>query len=86
VRVREYFDEAQSDHTAWITHPRRMLRHKCMVQCIRIAFGLTSLYDNEESMIRQDRQRRGVKKINTSPNLGAQAIAQQLINSYELKN
>ena len=86
VRVREYFDEAQSDHTAWITHPRRMLRHKCMVQCIRIAFGLTSLYDNEESMNRLDRQRRGAKKINTSPNLRAQAIAQQLINSYELKN
>lgn len=50
LRVREYFEEAQSDHMAWITHPRRMLRHKCMVQCARIAFGLSGIYDIDEAL------------------------------------
>jgi hypothetical protein len=49
LRVREYFEEARSDHLAWITHPRRMLRHKCMVQCARIAFGLSGIYEPDEA-------------------------------------
>jgi hypothetical protein len=50
LKVREYFDEARSDHMAWITHPRRMLRHKCMVQCARIAFGLSGIYELDEAL------------------------------------
>jgi hypothetical protein len=50
LKVREYFVEARSDHMAWITHPRRMLRHKCMVQCARLAFGLSGIYDLDEAM------------------------------------
>ena len=49
LKVREYFEEARSDHMAWITHPRGMLRHKCMVQYARIAFGLSGIYGSEEA-------------------------------------
>ena len=50
LKVREYFEESRSEHLAWLTHPRRMLRHKCMVQCARLAFGLSGIYDTDEAL------------------------------------
>lgn len=47
--VREYFCEVRGSSSAWITHPRRMLRHKAMVQCARIAFGLGEIVDTDEA-------------------------------------
>jgi phage recombination protein Bet len=47
--VREYMYEAHTGQGAWLTHPRRMLRHKAMVQCARICFGLSGVYDPDEA-------------------------------------
>lgn len=47
--VREYMYEAHTNQGAWLTHPRRMLRHKAMVQCARACFGLGSVYEPDES-------------------------------------
>jgi len=47
--VREYMAEARSDSPAWLSHPRRMLRHKALVQCARLAFGLAGLHDPDEA-------------------------------------
>ena len=47
--VREYMTEANTGTGAWLTHPRRMLRHKAMVQCARICFGLGGLYEPDEA-------------------------------------
>lgn len=47
--VREYFCEVRGEQGAWLTHPRRMLRHKAMVQCARICFGLVGVYDHDEA-------------------------------------
>lgn len=47
--VREYMYEAHTDQGAWLTHPRRMLRHKAMVQCARVCFGLSGVYDPDEA-------------------------------------
>jgi len=47
--VREYMAEARSDSPAWLSHPRRMLRHKALVQCARVAFGLAGLHDPDEA-------------------------------------
>jgi phage recombination protein Bet len=47
--VREYMHEAHTNQGAWLTHPRRMLRHKAMVQCARICFGLTGIYEPDEA-------------------------------------
>jgi len=47
--VREYMYEAHTSQGAWLTHPRRMLRHKAMVQCARICFGLAGVYDPDEA-------------------------------------
>jgi hypothetical protein len=40
LTVREYFAELKTDHPMWIQMPRRMLRHKTLQQCARLAFGL----------------------------------------------
>ena len=47
--VREYMAEARTESPAWLSHPRRMLRHKALVQCARVAFGLAGLHDPDEA-------------------------------------
>jgi phage recombination protein Bet len=48
--VREYMYEAHTGQGAWLTHPRRMLRHKAMVQCARICFGLSGIFEPDEAI------------------------------------
>lgn len=40
VTVREYLCEVRSEHPSWRQIPRRMLRHKTLQQCARLAFGI----------------------------------------------
>lgn len=47
--IREYMYEAHTGQGAWLTHPRRMLRHKAMVQCARASFGLGGVYEPDEA-------------------------------------
>jgi phage recombination protein Bet len=49
VAVKEYFQEVRGEHMAWLTHPRRMLRHKALTQCARLAFSLSGIYDSDEA-------------------------------------
>jgi hypothetical protein len=49
TKVREHLCEVRGTSSAWITHPRRMLRHKAMVQCARITFGLGDIVDLDEA-------------------------------------
>ena len=39
IMVREYFEEVKGDQVIWQKMPRRMLRHKVMQQCARLAVG-----------------------------------------------
>ena len=52
IVVREYFDEvvrSLSFTTPWDTHPKRMHRHKALIQCSRLAFGFAGIYDQDEA-------------------------------------
>jgi phage recombination protein Bet len=59
ICVKEYIDEVYRDpittrdgkkiDTPWQSHPRRMLRHKAMIQCARLAFGFVGIYDEDEA-------------------------------------
>lgn len=50
VKVTEYMSECKkSGFGPWQTHPMRMLRHKAMIQCARIAFGYGGIYDQDEA-------------------------------------
>lgn len=39
IVVREYFEEVKGDQSIWQKMPRRMLRHRVMQQCARLAMG-----------------------------------------------
>lgn len=41
ITVREYYAELKTDHPMWTQMPRRMLRHKTLQQCARLAFGIS---------------------------------------------
>lgn len=47
--VTEYMAECKRGTGPWGTHPRRMLRHKAMIQCARLAFGYGGIYDQDEA-------------------------------------
>lgn len=50
ISVTEYFSECRRDNAMpWKTHPKRMLRHKAMIQCARLAFGFVGIYDQDEA-------------------------------------
>ncbi|MES1993167.1 MAG: recombinase RecT [Pseudomonadota bacterium] len=49
LTVREYGKECHRDTGPWRSHPRRMLRHKALIQCARIAFGFGGIYDPDEA-------------------------------------
>lgn len=49
VKVTEYMSECRRDTPPWKSHPRRMLRHKAMIQCARLAFGYAGIYDHDEA-------------------------------------
>jgi hypothetical protein len=39
IMVREYFEEVKGEQAIWQKMPRRMLRHRVMQQCARLAMG-----------------------------------------------
>lgn len=46
----EYMNECRREGSpAWKSHPRRMLRHKAMIQAARLAFGFTGIFDQDEA-------------------------------------
>ena len=40
ITVREYFSELKTEHPMWVQMPCRMLRHKTLQQCARLAFAI----------------------------------------------
>lgn len=42
IIIKEYFDEVKTDHISWQRMPRRMLRHRVIQQCARLAFGISA--------------------------------------------
>lgn len=52
IIVREYLDECyRENNIAWNTHTKRMLRHKALIQCARVAFGFGGIYDEDEGRL-----------------------------------
>lgn len=49
VKLTEYMNECRRNTPPWQSHPRRMLRHKTMIQCARIAFGYGGIFDADEA-------------------------------------
>jgi phage recombination protein Bet len=49
IKAREYMVECKRETQPWKSHPRRMLRHKAMIQCARLAFGYVGIYEQDEA-------------------------------------
>ena len=50
IKVTEYLSECKRANVGpWQSHPKRMLRHKAMIQCARLAFGFGGIYDQDEA-------------------------------------
>ena len=47
--VREFLRECKRSTDPWSSHPTRMLRHKALIQCARVAFGFAGIYDQDEA-------------------------------------
>ena len=62
IRIREFLDECFREpfkgsknnqpyvvNGPWQSHTKRLLRHKSLIQCARIAFGFVGIYDQDEA-------------------------------------
>ena len=49
VKATEWLAECMGTTDTWKRWPRRMLRHKAMIQGARIAFGFSGIYDEDEA-------------------------------------
>lgn len=76
IKVTEWMDECRNPNTQpWKTHPRRMLRHKAMIQCARLAFGFGGIFDKDEA-------ERIVESIDPSTGEIKRATAVQSLPAY----
>jgi phage recombination protein Bet len=49
IVVTEYLAECNRPTDPWKRYPRRMLRHKALIQCARYAFGFAGIVDPDEA-------------------------------------
>ena len=54
IKVTEYVTEClrppmNGRAGPWQSHPKRMMRHKSLIQCARLAFGFVGIYDQDEA-------------------------------------
>jgi phage recombination protein Bet len=43
IKVIEYLEECKRNTDPWNKSPRRMLRHRALIQCVRVAFGFSGV-------------------------------------------
>jgi phage recombination protein Bet len=46
--ITEFLSECARNTDPWNQMPRRMLRHKALIQCARVAFGFAGIFDPDE--------------------------------------
>jgi phage recombination protein Bet len=49
IKVTEYMDECKGQSPAWQKTPKRMLRHRSIIQGGRVAFGFSGIYVEDEA-------------------------------------
>lgn len=77
TKVSEYYSECKQNTGPWSSHPKRMLRHKSLIQCARLAFGYVGIFDEDEA----DRIRSADPITVVNP-VETAAIVQQSLPAY----
>lgn len=77
TEIREYLNEVYREPIGrsngqviegpWQTHTKRQLRHKALIQAIRVAFGFGGLYDTDDAERICERSRLEETAVTTSP-------------------
>jgi len=49
IIIKEYYEEVKTDHPSWQQMPRRMLRHRVIQQCARLALGISAIEEFSRS-------------------------------------
>jgi phage recombination protein Bet len=49
IKVTEYMDECKGQGPAWQKTPKRMLRHRALIQGGRVAFGFSGIYAEDDA-------------------------------------
>jgi len=73
IVIKEYYEEVKTDHPSWQQMPRRMLRHRVIQQCARLALSV-SVYESFTKSTKHKTKEVAIK------------IAQVKSRSTELKN
>lgn len=51
VKVTEYLEECKRNTEPWNKSPARMLRHRALIQCARVAFGFSGITEPEDDTV-----------------------------------
>ncbi|HEX7856223.1 MAG TPA: recombinase RecT [Sphingobium sp.] len=75
IKVTEYMDECKGNGPAWQKTPKRMLRHRALIQGARVAFGFSGIYaEDDEIPIGYIQQDGGELSRNVTPPMRSQII------------
>jgi hypothetical protein len=66
--VTEYLSECKGTSEPWKKFPKRMLRHKALIQCARVAFGFSGIFDEDEANRIDDCQKSEIKTVSQQDN------------------
>lgn len=81
IKTTEYMSECRRGTGPWQSHPKRMLRHKAMIQCARLAFGYVGIYDQDEAERIVDVNAKPTP--NNAAEVAARAQAEDVMDSEE---
>ena len=82
IVIKEYFEEVRTDHPSWQQMPRRMLRHRVIQQCARLALGINAIEGQTSSSTISTQQHNSSheKEINKID----QALSQMMLLKQQL--
>lgn len=82
IVIKEYFEEVRTNHPSWQQMPRRMLRHRVIQQCARLAFNISS---TDHSVKDPSAQVKVENSAETKPRMNQmETLKYQLINTKNL--
>jgi hypothetical protein len=78
ITIREYFKEVKSEQAIWNRMPRRMLRHRTLQQCAKLAFGISATFIESLNLSGTDSQ----KPCNLDRHINAENVSRNSQNTH----
>ncbi|QWD89147.1 recombinase RecT [Polynucleobacter sp. MWH-CaK5] len=78
IVIKEYFEEVRTDHPSWQQMPRRMLRHRVIQQCARLAFNISSSERYQNSLNKENIM--NMTPINSTSKNQVMALKEKLLD------